>query len=79
MAEHFGIADRQTTIYRAPLDAGQKLRCYFMLLPWIKIHFRHMLKDLIIAADQVLYNLQVPKTTSTEFKQEMGARERKLS
>jgi hypothetical protein len=47
------------SIYRARLSAGQKLRCYFMLLPWIKIHFRYLLKDLLIAADQVLYNLQV--------------------
>jgi glycosyltransferase involved in cell wall biosynthesis len=62
------------SIFRAPLGAGQKLRCYFMLLPWIKIHFRHMLKDLIIAADQVLYTVQVAKTTSTDFKQEVGAR-----
>jgi glycosyltransferase involved in cell wall biosynthesis len=67
------------SIYRAPLGAGQKLRCYFMLLRWIKIHFRHMLKDLVIAADQVLYNLQVAKTTSTDFTQEVGTRERKAS
>jgi len=37
-----------------------------------------MLKDLLIAADQVLYNLQVAKTTSTNFPQE-NSRERKLS
>jgi len=49
------------SIYRAPLGAAQKLRCFFMLWPWIKIHFRWMLKDLIIAADQVLYNLQFRK------------------
>jgi glycosyltransferase involved in cell wall biosynthesis len=67
------------SIYRAPLRAGQKLRCYSMLLPWIKIHFRHMLKDLLIAADQVLYNVQVAKTTSTDFKQEVSPREGKLS
>jgi glycosyltransferase involved in cell wall biosynthesis len=67
------------SIYPAPLGAGQKLRCYSMLLPWIKIHFRHMLKDLLIAADQVLYNLQVPKTTSTDFKQEVSPREGRLS
>jgi glycosyltransferase involved in cell wall biosynthesis len=60
------------SVYRAPLGAGRKLRCYFMLLPWIKIHFRPMLKDLVIAADQVLYNLQVPKTESTNIKQEVS-------
>jgi glycosyltransferase involved in cell wall biosynthesis len=67
------------SIYRAPLGAGQKLRCYSMLLPWIKIRFRHMLKDLLIAADQVLYNLQVAKTASGNFPQETSRRERKLS
>jgi hypothetical protein len=66
LLEHF------LSIYRAPLSAGQKLRCYFMLLPWIDIHFRSMLKDLIIAADQALYKLQVAKTTSKGFKQEVG-------
>jgi glycosyltransferase involved in cell wall biosynthesis len=54
------------SIYRAPLGAGQKLRCYLMLLPWINIHFKHMLKDLLIAADQVLYNLQIANTTSVD-------------
>jgi hypothetical protein len=67
------------SIYRAPLGAGQKVRCYFMLLPWIKIHFRHMLKDLLIAADQLLYNLQVAKPTSTNLTHEVGTGERKLS
>jgi hypothetical protein len=38
-----------------------------------------MVKDLLIAADQVLYNLQVPKTTSTDFTQEVGPRESKVS
>jgi hypothetical protein len=38
-----------------------------------------MLKDLAIAADQVLYNLQVAKTTSTDLTQEMSPREGKPS
>jgi glycosyltransferase involved in cell wall biosynthesis len=67
------------SIYRAPLKTGQKLRCYLMLLPWIKIHVWHMLKDLIIAADQVLYNLQVAKTASADFPQNVSPHERKLS
>jgi glycosyltransferase involved in cell wall biosynthesis len=67
------------SIYRAPLGAGQRLRCYSMLLTWIKIHFRHMLKDLLIAADQVLYNLQVGKTPPTDFNQKATLRETKPS
>jgi hypothetical protein len=29
-----------------------------LLLPWTKKHFRRMMKDLIIAADQILFNYQ---------------------
>jgi glycosyltransferase involved in cell wall biosynthesis len=49
------------SIYRAPLKAGQKLRCYSLMFPWIKMHFRPMMKDLVVAADQMLYNLQIPR------------------
>jgi glycosyltransferase involved in cell wall biosynthesis len=67
------------SIYRSPLGARQKLRCYSTLLLWIKIHFRQMLKDLLIAADQVLYNLQVAKSASTNLSERTSQRERKLS
>ena len=67
------------SINRAPLGPGQKLRCYFLLLSWVRIHFKRMLKDLIIAADQVLYNLQVARTTSTDLNEEVSQPERKLS
>jgi glycosyltransferase involved in cell wall biosynthesis len=68
------------SIYRTPLGAGQKLRCYLLLLPWIKIHRGHLRDDLIIAADQILYNLQVPKTISTtDLKQGVSQGEGKLS
>jgi hypothetical protein len=49
-----------------------------MLFPWIKIHFWHMLKDLLIAVDQVLYNLQVPRTKSSDLKKEVRPRENKV-
>jgi hypothetical protein len=55
------------SIYRVPLSVRQKRRCYSMLLVWIRWNFDGMLKDLVIAADQVLYNLQVAKTTSADF------------
>ena len=55
------------SIYYGPLSAKQRLRCYFILLSWIKIHFRHMLKDVLIAADQVLYILQAAKSTSADL------------
>jgi glycosyltransferase involved in cell wall biosynthesis len=54
------------SIYRAPIGLGQKLRCYCSLLPWIRWQFLGMVKDLLVAADQVLYNLQVPRATPAE-------------
>jgi len=65
--------------YRAPLGVGQKLRCYLMLFAWIKINLRRIIKDLLAAADQVLYNLQVGKTAPTVFKQDGSPTETKLS
>ena len=67
------------SIYRAPLGAGQKLRCYCLLLPWIRWNTTGMLKDLLVAADQVLYNLQVAKRTSTNAPHKVNPRESRLS
>ena len=67
------------SIYRAPLNARQKLHCYPMLFLWIKKNFRIILRDLPIAVDQVLYNLQVAKTTSSDLKEQVSLREGKLS
>jgi glycosyltransferase involved in cell wall biosynthesis len=65
------------SIYRAPLGARQKFRCYTFLFPWIKMHFKHMLKDLLIAADQMIYNLQVKSAPSTNLRDQGD--ERKIS
>jgi glycosyltransferase involved in cell wall biosynthesis len=46
------------SVQRAPLTARQKLRAYALMLPWTKRHFRRMMKDLVIAADQILFNYQ---------------------
>jgi glycosyltransferase involved in cell wall biosynthesis len=67
------------SIFRAPLGPRQKLRCYYRLLTWTKRHYKQMLKDLLIAADQVLYNLQVPKSASTDLLQASARSERTLS
>jgi hypothetical protein len=50
------------SVSRAPLTTGQRLHCYLLLLPWLARHFRRMGKDLLIAADQILFRLQVPRT-----------------
>jgi glycosyltransferase involved in cell wall biosynthesis len=49
------------SIHESPLSFGQKLRAYPLILPWIKKHFRRMMKDLLIAADQILFNWQTRK------------------
>jgi len=67
------------SIYRAPLGAGQKLRCYCLWSFWMRWQFLGMVKDLHVAADQVLYNLQVAKAASPDFKQEVSPSEKKLS
>jgi glycosyltransferase involved in cell wall biosynthesis len=46
------------SVKRAPLSAMQKLHAYALMLPWTKKHFRRMMKDLVIAADQILFNYQ---------------------
>jgi glycosyltransferase involved in cell wall biosynthesis len=63
------------SVKRAPVTGSERLRSYALLLPWIKKHFRRMMKDLLIAADQVLYNLQVPAVpavTTNEFTKVRG-------
>jgi glycosyltransferase involved in cell wall biosynthesis len=69
------LFEHSLSIFRAPLSVGQKLRCYSTLLVWIRWHLKFMLKDLVIAADQVLYNLQVAKTASSDFTQKVSPRE----
>jgi hypothetical protein len=50
-----------------------------MLFLWIKKNFRIILRDLPIAVDQVLYNLQVAKTSSSDLKAQVSLHEGKLS
>ena len=49
------------SISRSELSAGQKFRCYPILLLWTRMHFKHILKDFLIAVDQILFNLQSSK------------------
>jgi glycosyltransferase involved in cell wall biosynthesis len=52
------LKEYAASIHRAPLRPAQKLKAYSFLPLWITRHFRRMLKDLVIAADQILYNWQ---------------------
>jgi glycosyltransferase involved in cell wall biosynthesis len=58
------------SIMRAPLNAGQRAKSLFLLLPWVVKHIRRMMKDLVIAADQVLYNIQMSGVAENEWKEE---------
>jgi glycosyltransferase involved in cell wall biosynthesis len=46
------------SVKRATLSPSQKVHAYVLLLPWVKKHFRRMMKDLVIGADQILFNYQ---------------------
>jgi hypothetical protein len=54
------------SIVNAPLSFSERLRAYLLLCRWVKKHYRRMIKDLLIAADQVLYILQTLRPATTE-------------
>jgi glycosyltransferase involved in cell wall biosynthesis len=53
------LAEYYQSILKAPVSISEKVRSLILLLPWIVKHFRRMMKDILIAADQVLYNWQM--------------------
>jgi glycosyltransferase involved in cell wall biosynthesis len=46
------------SVAHSPLDLWQRLRCYGLVARWMLKYHRRMAKDLLIAADQVLFNFQ---------------------
>ena len=69
--EWFVMREYCRSIGRAPLSFGQRLRGYGLLGRWIKQYYRRLVKDLVVAADQILYILQTkfsrtPKLKSVE-------------
>lgn len=50
------------SIARGPLTPWQRFRGFLLMGPWLFKHVRRMGKDLLIAADQVLFRLQSPRT-----------------
>ena len=73
------LLEHSLSILRAPLNVQQKLRCYSTLLVWIRWHLKFMLKDLVIAADQVLYNLQIAKAEPSDSPPKLSSREKTAS
>ena len=64
--EWYQLREYFLSIGPGDLTFSGRVRCYLMLLPWIKKHFRRMMKDLVIAADQILYNRQVSRSLSKQ-------------
>jgi glycosyltransferase involved in cell wall biosynthesis len=57
------------SIFRTPIRSKERLHSLGLLAPWTVKHFRRMMKDLVIAADQVLYNLQMSKLKRADLKE----------
>lgn len=57
------------SISRAPVRGVDRMKCFCLLAAWIVKHFRRMMKDLLIAADQVLYNIQMLGVKSNELEE----------
>ena len=72
MPEWRQLREYWAAVMRAPLNLPDRLRCLCLLAPWVVKHFRRMMKDLLIAADQVLYNLQMSNMKETELTTEAG-------
>jgi glycosyltransferase involved in cell wall biosynthesis len=61
------------SIGRARLSAWQKIRAYSLLGPWTRRHFRRMMKDLLIAMDQLLFNYQNQRAARRLQRREQAA------
>jgi glycosyltransferase involved in cell wall biosynthesis len=46
------------SVAQSPLTASQKMRCYGLVVRWMVKYHRCMAKDVLIAADQALFNFQ---------------------
>lgn len=54
------------SVAHSPLDLWQRLRCYGLVVRWMLKYHRRMAKDLLIAADQVLFNFQNRRVIQTK-------------
>lgn len=66
------LCEYAASVKRAPLSFAQKLHAYFLLLPWTQKHFRRITKDLLIAADQIIFNYQNRDAAHRGEKQSAG-------
>jgi Glycosyl transferase family 2 len=52
------------SVARAPLSKAQRLRCYTAIAHWALHYRRRFARDLVVAADQLLFNLQNRRATA---------------
>jgi glycosyltransferase involved in cell wall biosynthesis len=67
------LKEYTASIQRAPLRLTDKVRAYPLMIFWIRKHFRRMMKDLLIAADQLIYNWQNRKIIGRQAKLSQAA------
>jgi glycosyltransferase involved in cell wall biosynthesis len=54
------------SVARSPLSGGQRLRCYSAIARWAVHYRRRFARDLLVAADQLLFNWQNRHVTPAE-------------
>jgi glycosyltransferase involved in cell wall biosynthesis len=52
------VKEFAVSIARAPLTPWQKTQCYSLVARWMRRYYRRMGKDVLVAADQLLFNFQ---------------------
>ncbi len=57
------------SVSRSSLTLGQRLRCYRSIAKWASKYHRRFGRDLLVAADQLLFNLQERRTPAQETPQ----------
>jgi hypothetical protein len=71
--EWFVMREYYRSIRDSPLSYKQRLEGYLLLRRWIGQHYRRLMKDVVVAADQVLFNIQTKFSRTSELK---GAEEK---
>jgi glycosyltransferase involved in cell wall biosynthesis len=54
------------SVARSPLSGGQRLRCYSAIARWAVHYRRRFARDLLVAADQLLFNWQNRRATAAK-------------
>ncbi len=66
--EWFVMREYYRSIRQSPLSFKQRMRGYSLLGEWTRQHYRRLAKDLLVAADQILFNLQTKFSRTAEVK-----------